>query len=63
MNIQENTFAAACYNDNTIAQLEKALAGRANKFDMKAWGLNPIQWREQIKMALAALRADAAEHE
>ena len=34
--IRDNTFAAACYDGNTIADLENALVGDADKTDMKA---------------------------
>jgi len=56
--IIENTFAAACYNDNTIADLEEALAGPADAADMAAWGLTEQEWRDQIATALAALRGN-----
>jgi len=56
--IKDNTFAAACYNDNTIAELETALVGDADETDMKAWGINQTEWREQIQTALTELKAD-----
>lgn len=57
--IIENTFAAACYNNNSIAELEAALAAAPDAADMRAWGLSEAEWREQIKLALEAKRADA----
>ena len=56
--IRDNTFAAACYDGNTIADLENALVGDADKTDMKAWDINETQWREQIQLALTELKAD-----
>ena len=56
--IKDNTFAAACYDGNTIADLENALVGDADKTDMKAWGINQTEWREQIQTALTELKAD-----
>ena len=56
--IAENTFAAACYDQNTIADLEVALAGAADELDMREWGLTEAEWREQIELAIAALRED-----
>lgn len=59
MSIQENTFAEACYNQNSIEELEAALQGKADATDMKGWGLTEEQWREQIRIALQELKADA----
>jgi hypothetical protein len=56
--IKDNTFAAACYNENTIAELETALVGDADETDMKLWGINQTEWREQIQTALTELKAD-----
>ena len=56
--IKDNTFAAACYNENTIAELETALVGDADETDMKVWGINQTEWREQIQTALTELKAD-----
>lgn len=58
MSIQDNTFAAACYNDNSIAELEQALIDGPDATDMANWGLSEIEWREQVEHALAELRAD-----
>jgi hypothetical protein len=57
--INENTFAAACYEMNSIAELEAAIAGPADKIDMKSWGLTEQEWRDQIALALKAKREDA----
>lgn len=59
MSIQENTFAEACYNQNSIEELEAALQGQANAADMKEWDLTEEQWREQISIALQELKEDA----
>lgn len=55
--IEDNTFAHACYDQNSIAELEAALAREAaDKMDCETWGITPTEWREQIKLALAAKR-------
>ena len=54
--IKDNTFAAACYNDNTIEELETALAGTADQADMASWGIDENEWRDQIQSALAELK-------
>lgn len=52
--LQENTFAAACYNRYTTQQLEDALRGPAFITDCKIWGITAHAWRYQIKLALRA---------
>jgi hypothetical protein len=55
-------FAEACYDTNTIAELENALKQRAaDKTDCQEWKITPTQWREAISEALAAKKAEAAE--
>ena len=54
--IKENTFAAACYDMNSIPELEAALAGPADTTDMRAWGLTEQEWRDEIALALKAKR-------
>lgn len=58
MIIDENSFAAAAYEQNTIADLEAALHAPADPVDMEAWGLTEDKYYAQIKLALAAKRAD-----
>lgn len=58
LTIEENTFAAACFDQNTIAELEDALSGRADVNDMKQWELTEIEWRGQIALALEAKRSE-----
>lgn len=57
-NIIENTFAAACYTNRSIAELEQALVDGPDKYDMVAWNLSPTAWVESIETALAAKMAD-----
>ena len=54
--IKDKTFAATCYNDNTIEELETALAGTADQADMASWGIDENEWRDQIQSALAELK-------
>ena len=56
--IPDNTFAAACYDGNTIEDLESALVGDADITDMTAWNINATQWQEQIQLALTELKTD-----
>lgn len=53
--IESGSFAAACYDMNTIRELQDALQGDADETDMKNWGIGADEWREQIELALRAL--------
>lgn len=57
--INDNTFAAACYNMNSIAELEQALIDGPDATDMREWSLAEAGWREQVTIALGELREDA----
>lgn len=59
IHIEENTFAEACYNKNTIAELEQARNEAADPRDCATWEITAAEWRQQIELALAAKRADA----
>ena len=53
MSIKENTFAAACYDQNSIEELIKALRQKkADKGDCQEWGLTATEWRNSISLAL-----------
>ena len=56
MRIEANTFAEACYDMNTVEELETALADGPDETDMEVWCLTADEWREQIKLALAVKR-------
>jgi hypothetical protein len=58
MSIQENTFAEACYNQNTIEELEVALSSPADETDMQEWGLSESEYFDEIKTAIAELKED-----
>jgi len=57
--IEPNTFAEACYDQNSIAELEEALAGPVDEVDCKTWGIDADEWRRSIKLALDARKAEA----
>lgn len=53
-------FAEACYDTNSISQLEEALKQRAaDQTDCQEWKITPTQWRAAIAEVLAAKKADA----
>lgn len=57
MNIELNTFASACYDDNSIDELEQALIDGPDATDMTNWNLSESEWWGQVEHALAELRA------
>ena len=59
MTIELNTFAEACYNMNSIQELEEALNQGPDQCDMDEWGISADEWKEQISAALAEKRIDA----
>ncbi len=59
MPLADNSFAAACYEQNSIDELREALSGPPDQADIKTWGLTAEQWRAEIQAALAAKTADA----
>jgi len=52
----DNNFAAACYRDNSVSDLEAALGESADATDCKTWGMCPGEWRDAIESALTELR-------
>lgn len=66
--VRDGSFAEACYNDNTIADLVGVLeAGAASgehmfAADVRAWDLTRDEWRGEILAALAAMVAYADEN-
>lgn len=59
MTIQENTFAAACYNDLSIADLEAALTAPADTISMRDWSISEAEYFAAIHQALDEKKADA----
>jgi hypothetical protein len=49
---QDNNFAVACYNMNSIQELEEALSEEPDATDMKNWNIGPTEWRDAITAAL-----------
>jgi hypothetical protein len=54
--IDENTFAHACIEQNTIDELFEAFRNGPDRADMLAWGLSENEWREQINLAIDYLK-------
>lgn len=57
MKIVNNTFAHACVEQNTLAELRTALQNPADKTDCTAWNLTAAEWREQIEQAISYLES------
>ena len=56
--IELNTFAAACYEQNSMSELLEALENGPDATDMKEWGLSESEWKEQIQLAIDELYKD-----
>lgn len=50
--ITENTFAAACYDQNSVEELQAVLANGPDANDMREWNLTADEWTDQVKLAL-----------
>ncbi len=62
--IESNSFAAACYDNNTIEQLQDMVAEAASvAADCHDWDITPEQRVEQIKLAIDALEEKADQDE
>jgi len=57
--IAENTFAAACFDENSVEEMEAVLSNGPDATDMREWDLTAEEWTAQIKLALKAKREDA----
>lgn len=52
-----NGFAEACY-ENTIEELEYALAAGPDKTDMATWGISKNEWKAAIEAAIRVKMED-----
>lgn len=56
-----NKFRDACFEQNTIDELNVALTEEADETDMREWCLTPDEWREAIVEAIKMLKEDEEE--
>lgn len=56
--IIENTFAAACYEQNSLVELFEAEKSGPDATDCATWGISAVEWRESIELAMAHQLAD-----
>jgi hypothetical protein len=54
--IGRETFAEACFNENSIDELKQALIDGPDKSDLINWELTEGEWRENVDLALRALQ-------
>jgi len=54
--LSDETFAAECYDKKTIRELKSAFHRDADPEECEIWRLSPSEWKENIEMALIALR-------
>jgi hypothetical protein len=52
LHLETNSFAAACYDQNTIEELVTCLSGQVDRTDCDTWKLSDQEWRDAIADAL-----------
>ncbi|MFO7559763.1 MAG: hypothetical protein R6X10_13090 [Desulfobacterales bacterium] len=60
--LSDDSLAADCYDNRTIRELKSAFHRDADPKECEAWGLSSSEWKENIEMALVALRAAQKKH-
>lgn len=59
--IKAGSFAAACYEQNTLAELNAIVGKQADREDMQSWRISSAEWTEQVELAIEALEEKDAE--
>lgn len=54
--VEENTFAAACIDQNSLQELCKALEDGPDERDLREWGLTDNEWLEQVELSIKVLK-------
>ena len=52
--VRANSFAAACYDQNMLGDLDLSRATRADRWDRETWHLSSSEWAYQIGVAYEA---------
>ena len=55
--LMDSSFAAYCYDKKTFVWLKSAFQRDADLDDCDKWRLSRTEWKEQVEMALIAIRA------
>ena len=55
--LRDDSFAAWCYDRLSVVELCSAFERDADPGQCRQWGLTATQWKDQVAMALAALKA------
>ena len=55
--LTENTFAAACYDQNSLAELIHAFNNLPDRTDIKTWGLTENEYYAALQQAIEAKQA------
>lgn len=53
--LMDNSFAAWCYDNHNTSQLRSAFNRDPDPKDCKQWGISPLEWKENVAMALIAV--------
>lgn len=60
--LDPESFAASCYEANSIGELLNELGSPPNDLDLELWALTADQWKQQMLLGLAALVKEVEEH-
>jgi len=55
--LSDDSFASACFDSKTIKELKSAFNRDAEPDDCIKWGISSNEWKENIEMALIALKS------
>lgn len=54
----DNCFAAACYNNNSISDLEESSLMEADATDCTIWNITPDEWLHAIQLVIETKRQE-----
>lgn len=52
--LMDSSFAAECYDKKSVKWLKSAFNRDADPEECETWRLTPVEWKENIEMALMA---------
>jgi hypothetical protein len=58
LHLYDDSLAAWFYDHCTLTELRSAFEGDADQQQCAQWGLNALEWKAQVEMAIIALKAN-----
>jgi hypothetical protein len=59
--LRDDSFAAYCYDRLTVKELKSAFNRDPDPDDCIRWNLSPLEWKENVEMALISLSPKRSE--